>query len=187
MFSIIARWRLFKKMGYKGWIFLIPFYSDFCMFEALYGNGWRYIQPLWVIPLIFGISALLSSTMRSFAMMVFGVLAAVIYVIYYVLSYIIRLTNSFDKDGWWILGTLLFYPVFIIIYGISDLSFNNTSYPDTNNYDAIDGFIDFFRSQNTIGKKNNGSNIHKRFCPSCGLPVSPDARFCNECGTPIEE
>lgn len=187
MFIILSRWRLFKKMGYKGWVFLVPFYNRFCMFEALYGNGWRYFQPLWVIPLILSVSVLFSVIAKETILIVIGLIIVTIYEIYFNLSFIMRLTHSFGKSGWWTLGTLLFFPAFLIVYGISDLCFMDYPYPDEDNYDAVDGFVEFFRSRSWRNNNSSINNNQKRFCPNCGLPVSSDASFCSECGTPIED
>ena len=34
--SLIANWKLFEKMGYKGWQGIIPFYSEYILVKELY-------------------------------------------------------------------------------------------------------------------------------------------------------
>ena len=187
MFSIIARWRLFKKMGYDGWVSLIPFYSDFCMFEALYGNGWRILHPIIVMIIVYCISFLLFILSKEFSFIVFGIISYIIYIIYFVMSFVMRLTHSFGKDGFWTFGTLMFYPVFRIVYGISDLRFNDRPYPYPEKYDTFDGFVDFFRSQRKVEQVVEDDDAHKLFCSNCGAPISLNTKFCIECGTPVED
>ena len=38
--TIVARWRLFEKMGQPGWKTLIPFYNTWTMFKCVMGSGW---------------------------------------------------------------------------------------------------------------------------------------------------
>lgn len=46
IFLIIAKWKLYKKMGYKGWKSLIPFYSTWLFYKAITGNGWNMFRLL---------------------------------------------------------------------------------------------------------------------------------------------
>lgn len=46
VFLIIANWKLYKKMGYKGWKSLIPFYNTWLFYKALTGNGWNMLRLL---------------------------------------------------------------------------------------------------------------------------------------------
>ena len=41
--SFIANWKLFEKMGYKGWQGIIPFYSEYILVKELYGSGWYFL------------------------------------------------------------------------------------------------------------------------------------------------
>ena len=40
---VIAMWRLFRKMGHRGWESIIPFYNTYVIFQELYGDGWRFL------------------------------------------------------------------------------------------------------------------------------------------------
>ena len=48
--SFIANWKLFEKMGYKGWQGIIPFYSEYILVKELYGSGWYFL--LLLIPIV---------------------------------------------------------------------------------------------------------------------------------------
>lgn len=48
--SLIANWKLFEKMGYKGWQGIIPFYSEYILVKELYGSGWYFL--LLLIPIV---------------------------------------------------------------------------------------------------------------------------------------
>ena len=43
---IAARWKLYKKMGRKGWEAVVPYYSTYVLFDELYGNGWKMLLLL---------------------------------------------------------------------------------------------------------------------------------------------
>ena len=44
--TFAASWRIFQKMGRKGWEGIIPLYNTYVLFEELYGNGWRMLLML---------------------------------------------------------------------------------------------------------------------------------------------
>ena len=46
--SLAASWKIFQKMGRKGWEGIIPIYNAYVLMEELYGNGWRML--LFLIP-----------------------------------------------------------------------------------------------------------------------------------------
>ncbi len=41
--TIIARWKIYTKAGKPGWGSLIPFYTNYCLFEIAWGNGWLFL------------------------------------------------------------------------------------------------------------------------------------------------
>ena len=47
--TLAASWRIFQKMGRKGWEGIIPIYNFFVLCQELYGNGWKAF--LMLIPL----------------------------------------------------------------------------------------------------------------------------------------
>ncbi|MBQ8596181.1 MAG: hypothetical protein IJ409_00185 [Lachnospiraceae bacterium] len=40
---IVATWKIFVKAGRPGWASLIPFYSQYCLFDIAWGNGWLFL------------------------------------------------------------------------------------------------------------------------------------------------
>lgn len=49
LFVAAGAWRVFQKMGRKGWEAIIPFYNVYVLCDILYGQGWRML--LFLIPL----------------------------------------------------------------------------------------------------------------------------------------
>lgn len=39
IFMIVAMWKMFVKAGKPGWACIVPFYSQYCMFDIAFGNG----------------------------------------------------------------------------------------------------------------------------------------------------
>lgn len=46
IYTVLANWQLFKKLGGNGWECLVPFYGNYVLFEAVYGNGWKFLTLL---------------------------------------------------------------------------------------------------------------------------------------------
>ena len=92
--SKIAWWKLFKKMGYKGWESLLPLYCDYLLFEELYGNGWKMLTLL--IPF---------------------------YNIYVLIKLNIDFVHSFNKGTGFIWGAILLPHVFYTILGLGDAQY----------------------------------------------------------------
>ena len=182
MFILVSQWRLFKKMGYKGWTCLIPFYSDFCRIEALYGNGWLMFLPVLIvfggIILILLFSGAISDFQSKLTFLIVGNVLIFIAVLVLIIKYIFDFIHAFNKFGWWTAGMLFFYPIMNIVFGISDFTFKDNYYPNPENYDAIDGFIYFFRNQGPFNKKEI-----VRHCKECGAVLRENTIFCSKCGT----
>jgi len=89
--TAIGRWKYFQKMGREGWEGIIPFYSDYVIFEQLYGNGWRFLTLL--IPF---------------------------YNIYVIFRYNIDLAYAFHKSSGFGVGLALLSPIFSMILGFGD-------------------------------------------------------------------
>lgn len=41
--TIVAFWKIFSKAGRPGWASIVPFYSQYCMFDIAWGNGWLFL------------------------------------------------------------------------------------------------------------------------------------------------
>lgn len=95
---LAANWRVFKKMGYRGWESLIPIYSRYLQFEALYGNGAKMF--LMLIPF---------------------------YGVYVMVKADIDLAHAFNRStgfGW---GLFLLSDIFICILGFGYAEYANDS------------------------------------------------------------
>ena len=183
MLTVISRWQLFTKMGYKGWTYLIPVYNFFCIIKALYGNGWLILMPLWIslgFGFVSGIGLLAVSDFRSRATL--SLILIVIYSIieiYLLFKYLFDFTHAFGKSGWWTVATCLFYPIMLIVYGIGDFEFKGRPFPDYDNYDAVDGFFEYYRNQ----KHSHQIIKETRRCKNCGAELRDNTIFCSQCGT----
>ena len=40
---IVAMWKMFVKAGKPGWACIVPFYSQYCLFDIAMGNGWLFL------------------------------------------------------------------------------------------------------------------------------------------------
>ena len=43
VFLLVALWKLYKKAGKPGWASIVPFYSQYCLFDITFGNGWLFL------------------------------------------------------------------------------------------------------------------------------------------------
>lgn len=182
--GFIGRWRLYKKLGYKGWVSLIPLYSTYCLIEALFGNGLFMLLPFGayfaalVLSVVFG--------MISEVLMVFPFIIYMGVMLWYTISISTRLAHAFGKSGLWTLGTVLFFGVMLVVYGLSDMRYRNRYYPYMDTYDAIDGFIDFFRDQRYNHENEMTNSPGQGYCKNCGAPLKGDTAFCSECGARLD-
>ena len=174
-------------MGYKGWSCLIPFYKQFCEIEALYGSGFFMFLPACVtlfyfvlIGIVFS-SADRSNVKGSFELAGFLLFMLIVYYIVIYVRYILKFVHGFGKSGWWTVGTFFFYSIMRIVFALSDFKFKDIPYPDYNNYDAVDGFFEYFKNQNPKNKRI-GVDIEQR-CKKCGTVIRKGTTYCPNCGT----
>lgn len=50
IFYAVCMWKIFQKAGKPGWASLIPFYSNYQLFDIAYGDGWKFL--LLLIPFV---------------------------------------------------------------------------------------------------------------------------------------
>lgn len=103
---IIARWKMFKKAGKKGWEAIVPVYGDYVMVEIAELNWWYFLALIaGTIFSVLGISLGVLPTLLT--------LAANFFVFY-------NLALKFKKEPvlWGILGAL-FSPIMVMILGFS--------------------------------------------------------------------
>ena len=41
--TLVAMWKIFVKAGKPGWACIVPFYSQYCLFDIAWGNGWLFL------------------------------------------------------------------------------------------------------------------------------------------------
>ena len=92
--SAAAYWRLFQKMGRQGWEGIIPLYREYCLFEELYGNGWKILGLL--IPF---------------------------YNIYVAIKLEVDFCHAFHKYGGFVAGFIFLNPVFLLILAFTDAQY----------------------------------------------------------------
>ena len=89
--TIIASWRIFTKADKPGWASLVPFYSQYCMFDIAWGNGWLFL--LTFVPCV------------NFVIMIMLYL---------------KLAKAFGKGTGFGIGLLFLSPIFMLILGFGD-------------------------------------------------------------------
>lgn len=92
----VALWKIFEKAGKPGWAALIPIYNTWVFCEILWPNQKVLYFVLFLIP---------------FVNVVIGILS------------VFRLAKAFDKGIGFALGLLFLYPIFILILGFSDSTY----------------------------------------------------------------
>lgn len=43
---LISMWKIYVKAGKPGWATLIPFYTEYVLFDIVFGNGWKFLMML---------------------------------------------------------------------------------------------------------------------------------------------
>lgn len=92
--TIIAFWRIFKKAGKPGWASIIPFYSQYCMFDIAWGNGWLFLL--------------------TFVPCVNFVITIMLY---------LKLAKSFGKGTGFGIGLIFLNTIFVLILGFGDAQY----------------------------------------------------------------
>lgn len=89
--TIIARWKIYTKAGKPGWGSLIPFYTNYCLYEIAWGNGWLFL--LGFVPCVNVVVAIMVQ---------------------------FKLAKAFGKGTGFGFGLLFLNTIFILILGFSD-------------------------------------------------------------------
>ena len=98
---ILGQWKVFEKAGIAGWKSLIPFYN-ICKLLQIAGKSWAgiFVFCLLCIPIL-----------------------GWIIVFFYYLSIINGLSKRFGHGFLFTLGLLFFFPIFLIILGLEDSTY----------------------------------------------------------------
>ncbi len=90
----IAMWKLYVKAGKPGWACIVPFYSQYCLFDIAMGNGWLFLLSF--IPCV------------NF----------VVLIICY-----IKLAKAFGKGTGFGIGLIFLNPIFMMILGFGKATY----------------------------------------------------------------
>ena len=161
--SFAAQWRVYQKMGMQGWKSLIPMYSQFLLFKAVYGNGWVVLK-LWLMP-VFNMLAtfvvtFICSMLRTYDLMMLLTILIMLISAYIAIKTMIKLwvdlAHLFGQPTSFGFGLLLVRPIFMILLAFSNLTYQDGS-KNLTEADAISAIIykldAFFRGR---GRKNDG-------------------------------
>ena len=88
---LAAQWKMYQKMGRKGWESLVPFRNIYVIFEELYADGWKML--LLLIPF---------------------------YRLYLTVKCCIDLSRAFGKSVGFGLGMAFFSPIFFCLLGFGN-------------------------------------------------------------------
>lgn len=189
--SIIAKWKLFKKVGRNGWESLIPIYDSWVLVEIA-GLNW-----CWFLLLVFNFS--FSGEIEGFKMAInmCGFLGN--FNCYY------NIARRFGKDKTTSIFAGIFPFIFILIFGFSknevyDINIpvsingifggeehdygNNSNYHDDMNKYNNDSVNQQVNDENMRQSTNSVDNDNREYsyCGNCGLKLDKDVNFCPNCG-----
>ncbi|MEG2072803.1 MAG: DUF5684 domain-containing protein, partial [Oscillospiraceae bacterium] len=178
--TVVAKWFLYEKAGRAGWSAVIPFYTDYILYEITWGEGFLFF--LHFIPI---------------AGLVFDILTRV------------KLAGAFGKSGGWAVGLVFLNPIFIsimafdktVLYkGVPDgrggwapneASGANQSYqnPYQNGYQPpYEGANSNAEQDCRQESPQNGAYYYgqpaprETHCPACGELLENNEKFCPKCG-----
>lgn len=92
--SIVAMWKVYSKAGRPGWAAIVPFYSDYVLFDVVYGNGLKFL--LLLVPL---------------------------YNIYLRIKVTLDLAKAFGKSTGFGVGLIFLPPVFLSMLAFGDAQY----------------------------------------------------------------
>lgn len=189
--GIVAKWRIFKKAGKKGWEAIIPFYSDYVLVEIAGLNWW------WFFFLILDLTLTFDNSNISLDIISFiGKLNC-----YY------NIAKRFGKDKNTSIFAGIFNYIFMLIFGFSKNEvynknivvnpngiFGNTQENcerTTSTRDVDKEESNYKKSETSTGnvdKENNtkevstSSDSDTSYCSECGCELIKDMKFCPNCG-----
>ena len=161
--NFAAKWRVYQKMGIQGWKSLIPLYSQYLLFKAVYGNGWVVLQ-LWLTPVFYMLASVVvnygCSWLKIYSLIPVLMILIMLIAAYIMLKTIIKLwidlAHAFAQPTGFGFGLLLVRPIFMILLAFSNLAYQDGS-KNLTEADVISAVIykldAFFRGRD---RKNDG-------------------------------
>ncbi len=156
---IVAKWKLFKKMGIDGWKSLISTVNTYLQMEA---TG---VDQRWLLIILFG--ALICM------IPILGILLFMVVIVYFAVLMNVSLAKSFGKSTGFAVGLIFLSPIFLCI-----LAFGDSKYigPVPMN-DII-----FKKKTEQVPVLEEPVAKAAKACPDCGAAVQKDSKFCTKCG-----
>ena len=138
---IIARWRIFKKAGEKGWKAIIPFYSDYIFYKIIdmVPFFWAAIAGAFLVGVIAAATGSNAVNVINFAadgsvsttttqnvspLFVVAELALGVFCIVTAIIAAVRLAKVFKKGGGTIAGLILLPDIFLMILGFGSAKYD---------------------------------------------------------------
>ena len=115
---VIAKWKIFKKAGEKGWKSIIPIYSDYITFKLFWDTKY-----FWVMLAVSFVSGILSGIVKDVEdpnlFVVLLNLAAAIYLLVLNIQLLHRTSKSFGHGAGFTVGLVFLNNIFLLILGFN--------------------------------------------------------------------
>lgn len=171
IFTVICRWKIFKKAGEEGWKAIIPFYNQYILCKIVGVNPW------WI--LIYFCSFALSSVPMI------GSTLQLVVIVYYGILVNVSLAKSFGKDTGFAVGLYFLSPVFnaILAFGKSEYlgacPMNDIIFKNNNNSTNVE-------TNTEVNNSSEQKEKNTKVCPNCGNEIENNSLFCPNCGNKID-
>lgn len=120
--SLVGNVFLFSRIGEKKWLGLIPFVNDFVIFRAFWN-----VKQFIIYMILYGL--FYSNSIASGLCNLFGIslaedftflpmplyMVVIIALMFYIIRTYDKIAKGFNKNGFWTLGLVVCYPIFIIL------------------------------------------------------------------------
>ena len=160
IFSVIGKWKIFKKAGKEGWPALIPIYDTIVLCEITGVNTW------WVVITIIAnaISGLIP---------IFGLTLAIIVSIYFKVILYVSTVRSYGRSDAWAVGLYFLRPFFFFALGVGK-----------SKYQGAKPLEDPILETIGINKSTKKEEVkeEKVICKNCGEENLNTSKFCTSCG-----
>ena len=174
---LVAKCKMYKKAGKKGWEAIVPFYSDW-IYTEIAGVEWWWFIAL-IASNIFSFTTNNGNQTISFNFTsVIGLFGA------FVCNY--NISKKLHKDvGFAVLMTIFPFVMVPIIGFSSSYSFDNSVKVTKNGpFDANK------EDNNNVVEKHEEDDDKSKdtdvmFCPKCGNKLDKNSKFCSKCGKEI--